>query len=158
VVGDCSSSTMFPVKLGVAGAPAYLVGLLRWGLENFLPWLALNCSLLCICLSSSWDYRCEPLCPAYLANSDCEVRAGGRSCVPNKTQVLGVAGHTGSNKVTGTRDNFPASLSSYQRLLTRLLAASGLTEDRVGEPSDIMAVLFTIANLWNQPGCPRTNE
>jgi hypothetical protein len=41
--------------------------ILRWGLSNnFLPRLTLNLNLSDLHLSSSWDYRYEPLCPASL--------------------------------------------------------------------------------------------
>jgi hypothetical protein len=36
----------------------------RWGLENYLPRLALNCDPPNFNLPSSWDYRWEPLCLA----------------------------------------------------------------------------------------------
>jgi hypothetical protein len=38
--------------------PAYWLG---WGLANFLPRLVLNLYPPGFCLTSSWDYRLEPL-------------------------------------------------------------------------------------------------
>jgi hypothetical protein len=35
----------------------------KWGLVNYLPWLALNLNLPDLCLLSSWDYRREPPVP-----------------------------------------------------------------------------------------------
>jgi hypothetical protein len=35
----------------------------RWGLENYLPWLVLNCNPPNLSLSSGQDYRCEPPAP-----------------------------------------------------------------------------------------------
>jgi hypothetical protein len=36
----------------------------RWGLGNYLPRLASNCSSPDLCLPNSWDYGQEPLVPS----------------------------------------------------------------------------------------------
>jgi hypothetical protein len=48
--------------MGVHQHPS--IYLLRWGLVNFLPGVAWKHDLPDLCLSSSWDYRCEPLVPS----------------------------------------------------------------------------------------------
>jgi hypothetical protein len=39
---------------------------IRWSLINYFPGLVSNCSSPELHLPSSWDYRCESLCPAML--------------------------------------------------------------------------------------------